>query len=75
MNLTLIILIYSIIAFYEALPLIRERDIRELMAATAVWLLGFVISILLTFDVSLPSPILLMSLFSDLALGLLHRIF
>mgnify|MGYP000851682517 CR=1 FL=1 len=75
MNLVLIVLIYSIIAFYEALPLIRERSIRELIAVAVIWLLGFVTSIFLALNVILPSPILLVNVFSHAVLNLLHLVF
>ena len=52
----LIILTYSIIGFFEIVPLVKKKQKKELIIYLTTFTFAFVISILLGLGVKLPSP-------------------
>jgi|LFRM01.2.fsa_nt_gb hypothetical protein len=74
MSLFLITIAFALIGVYEALPLTREKAWRELITVGCIWFLGFALSILITLDAPLPSPIAIMEFVSDMVLGVLRLV-
>lgn len=52
----LVILGYLIVGLVEIIPLIKKERKKELVLYSAIFLLAFVISLLLSLGVDLPSP-------------------
>lgn len=52
----LVIIAYSIIGILEIIPLIKKNQRKELILYTALFTIAFIMSLLLSLDVKIPSP-------------------
>jgi uncharacterized membrane protein (DUF2068 family) len=51
-----VIVVYALLAFYESVPLFKQKLWRDFWTHAIFWIISFAAAILLCFDVKLPSP-------------------
>jgi hypothetical protein len=52
----LVIAVFGIIGFLEILPLVKQGQVKELILYVSIFLAAFIISLLLSMNIKLPSP-------------------
>ena len=56
MMFVLVILVYALIGFIEIVPLVKKKQRKELVLYSVTFGLAFIISLLLSLGVKIPSP-------------------
>lgn len=64
-----VILIFAAIGLIELLPLYKNKKAMEFKVYSFIFLLGFILFTLQSFDISIPSPAKVIEVVIELALG------